>query len=97
MRDDAAHGIPRRDSGNFLNQKKGGGRGNGGQAPFPREQAQGQGSGIFPSHEYIFSDRFHFALMPFWLVRNSMEIDFITHCHGVIFIKLTSSSSSSSK
>jgi hypothetical protein len=41
MREDTAHGIPRRDSGNFLNQKKGGGRGSGGQASFPREQAQG--------------------------------------------------------
>jgi hypothetical protein len=35
----------------------------------------------------IFSDRYHFVLMPFWLVRISMEIDFITHYHVVIFIK----------
>jgi hypothetical protein len=34
-----------------------------------------------------FSDWFHFVLMPFWLVRISMEIDFITHCHVVIYIK----------
>jgi hypothetical protein len=31
------------------------------------------------------SDSFHFVLMPFWLVRISMEIDFITHCHVVIY------------
>jgi hypothetical protein len=41
---------------------------------------------IFPSHEYIFSDCFHFVLMPFWLVRISMEIDFITHCHVIVYI-----------
>jgi hypothetical protein len=32
-----------------------------------------------------FSDWYHFVLMPFWLVRISIEIDFIIHCHVVIF------------
>jgi hypothetical protein len=29
----------------------------------------------------------YFVLTPFWLVRISMEIDFITHYHVVIYIK----------
>jgi hypothetical protein len=42
---------------------------------------------IFPSHEYIFLIDFILYLCRFWLVRINMEIDFITHCYVVIYIK----------
>jgi hypothetical protein len=50
-----------------------------------------------PSHKFFFLiDSILYLCRTGWF-RISMEIDFVTHCHVVIFINLTSSSSSSSR